>query len=704
MAAPWEKYSQPEPVQQAAGPWAKYSAPEASNEVPVTDLPSVRAVIAPEDLPWQPTKVQRADYMLTRAREVYPQLANVDDRQLLTAIRQDMFPDVPIDQFYREAGMSPADIAEADPTEGMSGGQLFRAGLGSSFAATGQGLKQLALSAARNLTQTGYEETDASRAIGRAEQAAMGQEAERRRLTAPLMDTGAGFAGNVTGNVAQIVGPGVTLKGAAMVPQLSRLAPALEAGGGAILPTTVRGSAASGAGFGAAQPRVEGESVGQNMAAGAGAGALGAGLPRVAQAVGQRAARLSPAFTASQQERAAGEVLEQFASDPDAVRRSLATSQVIVPGTRPTLAEATEDAGLAGLQKFLGNRPELQPLLREAVESNNAARVKAIEDAFGGADVGTIERLTDARDLAARQILRPITGITLKDVTPVNNAVDRLITKNASAKNVREALGAVKEELGTIKTVQDAHNVRQYIDQLISGQVEGKAGAKFAQKELMTVKDILDRQMRQAYPEWGKFLRDYKAASREIGQVSMGRTLLDKGPNISGVGDIPVLSPDKFAGAASDLDRVARQATGFKRARADNIVTPDQSRVVDEVRRDLERFARSNSRAAPVSGGSATMQNAVGGTRVQDALGPVGATMIEPVSGAALLFLNAARKNYGEKVAVIVNEAILNPDRAAEVLARLPPKSRRAITRQIAPLLNQAGSVSGRATPAAVQE
>ena len=167
MAAPWEKYSQPEPVQQAAGPWAKYSAPEASNEVPVTDLPAVRAVIAPEDLPWQPTKVQRADYMLTRAREVYPQLANVDDRQLLTAIRQDMFPDVPIDQFYREAGMSPTELGDYNPAAGGTtlqlgpldtgiplgeGASRFVEGMGSSLDSTGQGLKQLALAAGRNLT------------------------------------------------------------------------------------------------------------------------------------------------------------------------------------------------------------------------------------------------------------------------------------------------------------------------------------------------------------------------------------------------------------------------------------------------------------------------------------------------------------------------------------------------------------------------
>jgi hypothetical protein len=697
MAGPWEAYQQPQAAPAAAdGPWANYASPQAGtaapqpSDLPVTDLPAVRAYM--DISSWPDDKINFPQTpnagLLDYIKAVRPEYATIPDKDLVWAAHRAIYPDVSPVEFLRatgyaeKVGLKPEEIATGgeQAVAGMSGFERFKAGAGQSVASTGRGIAQLAGLLSR-------EDVDAA-----------------RQADAPLLRTGAGLSGAITGNVAQIVAPGGALKLGAKVPQLSRAAPALDAAGSAFLPSTVRGAAASGAGFGAVQEVGTGDSRAGNIALGGLAGTLGAALPRAATAVTERAARLSPAFTQGQQERAAAEVLEQFASNPDAVRRALSTSQVLVQGTRPTLAEATEDAGLAGLQKFMGNRPELQPALRETAEANNAARVKAIEDAFGGADAATIDRLTGARDLAARQILRPISNISLKDVTPVNNAVDRLIVKNASAKNVREALGAVKEEIGTIKTVQDAHNVRQYIDQLISGQVEGRAGAKFAQRELMTVKDVLDRQMRQAYPEWGKFLREYKAASKEIGQVKVGNRLLDKGPNISGVGDIPVLSPDKFSGAAADMDRLAAQATGFRRARAENIVTQQQSKVVDEVRRDLERFSRSNSRAAPIAGGSATMQNAVGGTRVQDALGPVGATMIEPVSGAALLFLNAARKNYGEKVAGIVNEAILSPDRAAEILARLPPKSRRAITRQVAPFLNQAGSVSGRTAPALIQD
>ena len=94
--------------------------------------------------------------------------------------------------------------------------------------------------------------------------------------------------------------------------------------------------------------------------------------------------------------------------------------------------------------------------------------------------------------------------------------------------------------------------------------------------------------------------------------------------------------------------------------------------------------------------GSNTMQNAVGGNALQEAVGPVGAAIVEPISGVALLGLNSLRKNYGQKVAAIVEEALLDPNRAAEILATLPSENRRKIVQTVGYLLNQTGAVAGR--------
>lgn len=94
----------------------------------------------------------------------------------------------------------------ADPTEGMSGVDRFLAGMGKSFVDTGEGIGQL---------------------FGLVPEA---QVAERRRLDAPLMDTGAGMAGNIVGQAAQIAAPvpgGLAAKGAA---RLGKSAPFVSAG------------------------------------------------------------------------------------------------------------------------------------------------------------------------------------------------------------------------------------------------------------------------------------------------------------------------------------------------------------------------------------------------------------------------------------------------------------------------------------------
>lgn len=658
------------------------------DDAPIQDMAPVRATM--DISSWPDSKINFPatpdSGLLDYIKAVRPEYANIPDKELVWAAHRAIYPDVsPVDflratGYAEKVGLKPEDVALGgeQALAGMSGGQKFLAGAGQSLASTGRGIAQLAGLLSR-------EDVDAA-----------------REVDAPLLRTGAGLGGAITGNVAQIVAPGGALKLGAKVPQLARAAPALEAAGSAFLPSTVRGAAASGAGFGAVQEVGTDDSRLANIGYGGLGGLAGALIPRGVTAAAERAARLSPAFTQGQQERAAAEVLERFAQNPDNLAAALQGQRVIVPGSLPTTAEATGDVGLAGLQRFLGNTPEFASELALQREANNRARVGLIEQAFG-ATPGAEDAATAARNLAARQTLRPIGGISVGDLTPINQGVARLIEKNVSAPAVREALGAVQAELPNIKTVQDAHNLRQYIGQLMSGSIENKAGGKLAKKELMTVRDLLDRQMRQAFPDWGKFLREYKEGSRTIGQIQMGENLLGRGSAIRAEGDIAQLTPASFSRAAGDLDRVAQQATGSRIARADRIATPEQTQAVDQVRRDLERYARTNQRTVPV-GQSVTASNFAGGNRVQDAIGPVGAAMIEPASGAALLFLNAARKNYGEKVAGIVNEAMLNPDRAAEILAKLPPKSRRAITRQVAPLLNQAGSVSGRTAPALIQD
>jgi hypothetical protein len=164
----------------------------------------------------------------------------------------------------KAVGPSDADRELYAPTNGMSGPAKFMAGMGKAIVDTGRGISGLF--------------TDNNAEIE-----------ESRKLDKSLMDTGAGFAGNVTGHVGMALAPGGALKGAATVANAAKATGAAErlgaAGSALIAPTSIKGAAAVGAGMGAVQPALSWEERAGNagmggVAGGAGTAALN-GLARV---------------------------------------------------------------------------------------------------------------------------------------------------------------------------------------------------------------------------------------------------------------------------------------------------------------------------------------------------------------------------------------------------------------------------------------
>jgi len=140
-------------------------------------------------------------------------------------------------------GQAKTGPATYDPTEGMSTLEKFNAGMGKSFHDIGMGIGQkLGLVSSADV-------------------------AEERRLSAPLMKTGAGMAGNLGGNVVMMA-PAALIPGAASIP----------------------GAAAIGGAAGFLQPAVSGKEALINT----GVGALGG-------AVGQKVANMAAGSVATQQ-------------------------------------------------------------------------------------------------------------------------------------------------------------------------------------------------------------------------------------------------------------------------------------------------------------------------------------------------------------------------------------------------------------------
>lgn len=113
----------------------------------------------------------------------------------------------------------------------------------------------------------------------------------------------------------------------------------------------------------------------------------------------------------------------------------------------------------------------------------------------------------------------------------------------------------------------------------------------YVRRELMTVKRALEHEMAMADPAFKQAEKTFAAMSKPINQMQVAQSLRDKLiPATSG--DAPAgMNSAKLAQAMRNRDQVARSATGFRRARYDKIMEPDQAKTISGVVDDSSRIA-----------------------------------------------------------------------------------------------------------------
>jgi hypothetical protein len=177
---------------------------------------------------------------ISEIREKFPQYKDIPDEQLVIGLHRTYYKDMPFKEFHQQIQYDNAP----DPTEGMSGVAKFRAGMGKAFTDIGRGAGQM---------------------IGMGPDAQEVQ--EMRGRDAALLNTGAGTAGNIAGNVAAFA-PLAWVPGA----------------------NTIAGAGVLGAASGALQPAASGM---ERLASAGGGAVLGGGVQAlagpVAKAIGGRA-------------------------------------------------------------------------------------------------------------------------------------------------------------------------------------------------------------------------------------------------------------------------------------------------------------------------------------------------------------------------------------------------------------------------------
>lgn len=422
-------------------------------------------------------------------------------------------------------------------------------------------------------------------------------------------------------------------------------------------------------------------------------------------------------------DRAATDILTREAENPAALSKAAPS---LVPGVTRTLAEETLDPGVARLER---NLRSTNKQFDAQDRSNNAARVGALEK-IAGSDADMAAAL-NARDTSTNSLrdaafnegqsfdaahaaqqsasqtshaataeaidrantLRRSLGYTkqlpIPDAPPSSSPKEALqarigevIAKNNGNPAVQTALSVVG---GALRQAEDSvpglYNVRKYVNDLLSGRAGGDTvSAKAASRELIDIKGEIDQELQRRAPTFSKYLTAFQDASKPINRMDVGRDLLQPSSGsavLDPVTGSQVLTPAQFSKKARDLDTVAARATGFAKAKAENILSDSDIATIKAIQDDLER---QSFRATAGSGGnSQTFERQALQDRMKSGV-TRGALRQVPVVGRFTGdFLDMLDKSRNERVKERLAYLVANPAEARRVLASLPPAGQKIV-------------------------
>lgn len=627
-------------------------------------------------------------------------------------------------------GVVPADEALGTDT------QNYLAGVGKSIVDTARGAAQTGASLVANAVapvanlyrKFGNEEgANAVEAPERLNQSLKHAQTEANARDEPLMNTKAGTAGDISGNVAMVLAPGATLKAlrAAELPgALSGVGEGVVSR--ALLPESVSGAAAQGAVQGGIQPLAADQADSQrvtNAAVGAAAGGAGSAIPQVIGGTARAIGSALGGFTKGGRASILADLAKRFGVD--------ATEPVAsqVPGVQPTLSEATVSPNAANLERALQQQAGAQGDFAQRASANNAARYQFLRDAVGTPETTdalraaraeatsplyNLARNLDSERQAIQQgsadVARQQGALIPGQLSAGNAAADAianqvpsqilpLMQRPAFQQAVKDAAGLMAERgkpgANPLTSIEGLQAIKTSLDNMVNFQ-PGNSAATFDRNAVIGTRKALIDALGEISPQQRAADAKFAELSAPIDAEQVGQELLKRGT--SGATDtagVPTLRRESLAGAVRNGDTIAANVTGRANATAANTLSPDQLGAFRTVLGDLARSAEAQGGSMPK--GSPTLQNAIS----QNILSRIGAvpglgafSEAGPVRGVASA-LDTLYKAFPYVQNALQDEArnfVLNPmsPEARAILAKLNPSQRQTLERMVAPYSAQA--------------
>jgi hypothetical protein len=593
---------------------------------------------------------------LSAIREQFPMYGDLSDDQLLIGLRKKFYSDIPPGQFYNRIDY---DTQRIDPTEGMTGLDKFRAGMGKSFADLGR-------TAMRVGNMVG---------IGNYDQAAAKADAE---LDKPLTNTGAGQAGKIVGDIALTAVPGYRAQqalsqgvraGATMLP---RAAAAATRGAAPYI-----GAAGAGSLAGAALSP-EDMSGGAKMGALAGVGGEAGGRV-LAAGYGGAKAILEPLYEGGR-ERILKRTLERFATNPAAVRTAAQNPEVLVPGVTPTLAEATMDPGIAQLQRgAAASSSDVASALAEA-RGRQVAGYRSVLDDLAG-DEGKRAFFTEMRDQTADSLYTKARAGGLQMTPKLEGQVAQLMQKPSIQAAIPEARRLAREKGVDIADPAGSAAGLMYVDRALGDQIGDavRAGRGELADALKETQNQLRAFLDVASPDYGQARRTFQSMSRPVNQMAIGEELAAKAlPPLDALsnGSLARVNANSYANALRNADATAAKATGLRSAKMADVLDPSQMQAVTGVGEDMARYAAAQDLARVP--GSPTAQYLGAQNILRQFMGPLGLpqTAADSMLGRVTAgMMGLPFKLTQSQTEQLLGRALTDPATAAKIMAAKDPKT-----------------------------
>lgn len=446
----------------------------------------------------------------------------------------------------------------------------------------------------------------------------------------------------------------------------------------------IQAAAATGGALGAGMAREEG--LGPEAQLGAALiGSIAPGMPVAARAPLQSTIEVVRPFTKTGQEVIAGNILRRFATLPEESAARMGVAPEYVPGSVPTMAEASGDPGLLALQSVLGKTFDPTNLFGQRIAQQNIARQEALTKIAGEGPEAIVAAET-ART-AATKPMRVESFLAQKEfgplsydaTNPVKTAISDVLRGETGAQEpVEKSMQWLVGRLNSIEsrqlTPERLYSLRKDINQAIAGKFNQENPAlRLASGELAQIRGVLDEVIEQSAPGF----KDYLAKYTELSQPVSSRTMLQEirdasrvaAPDISTGQTVPILSQ-----AALRRNVVARAEELGK------TLTEEQAKVLDNVLRDLDRFAGQTSQVARRPG-SDTFRNFSVANMIGAMFSDTMATNTTVRSITAPL--NILYKIPDEKVSQLLVEAALDPKFASMLMKQATQKNVEPVARAL---------------------